>query len=171
MNTRYQYLIAFAMILAASLSRLLPHPPNFAPIAALALFGGTYFDKKFATIVPLAAMLVSDYFIGFHSMMVWVYGSFFAISFIGIWLHHHKSTRNVVGGTLAGSILFFVMTNFGVWVGGYYPFTLEGFVTCYVAAIPFFRNTLAGDFFYVAVLFGMYEVVLRFVSQRSAVKI
>lgn len=159
MAQRFQYITAFIVILAAAMSRVLPHPPNFTPIAALGLFGGFYFDKKFATIVPLAALFISDCFIGFHSLMIWVYGSFLAISFMGMWLKNHKSIVAITGTTLSGSILFFIVTNFGVWVSGYYPHTVDGFVACYVAAIPFFRNTLAGDFFYVAVLFGSYELI------------
>jgi hypothetical protein len=96
-------------------------------------------------------------------ILSWVYGSFLAISVMGMWLKKHKSIRAVVGTTLAGSILFFIVTNFGVWASGYYPHTVDGFIACYGAAIPFFRNTLAGDFFYVAVLFGSYELIRHLV--------
>lgn len=168
MTHRFQYFVAFVFILAAAMSRLLPHLPNFTPIAALGLFGGVYFDKKFATIVPLAALVISDYVIGFHSLIGWVYGSFLAISLMGMWLKNHKSAGTIAWSTLAGSVLFFIVTNFGVWVSGYYPHTVDGFIACYVAAIPFFRNTLAGDFFYVTVLFGSYELVRYFVMKQTA---
>ena len=169
MSQRHHYIFAFILILAAAMSRVLPHPQNFAPIGALALFGGAYFNKKFATIVPLAALLAYDYFIGFHALMVWVYGSFFAVSLMGMWLKNHKSVGVIAGTTLAGSILFFVVTNFGVWAAGYYPQTTEGLVACYIAAIPLFHNTVAGDLFYVAVLFGAYELLIHSAAKRRTV--
>ena len=84
------YLFAFGLILFAALSRILPHPPNMAPICAMALFGGVYLDKKFAFILPLIAMVISDYFIGFYSGIEWIYGSFLAIGVIGLWLRTHQ---------------------------------------------------------------------------------
>ncbi len=174
MNTSsfMKYALAFVLILAASLSRMLPHPLNFTPLAAIALFGGVYFDKKFAIIVPLAALLISDYFIGFYGSMYWVYGSFVLIGITGMMLKNRKSLAMIFAGTLSSSVLFFVITNFGVWFSGtMYTKTFEGLATCYVAAIPFFRNTLAGDVFYVAVLFGVYELALRFVLERKTVHV
>lgn len=159
-----RHLFTFSLILMAALSRLLPHPPNVAPITALALFGGVYLDKKHTFVVPIVAMLLSDYFIGFHSEILWVYASFVAIGFIGLWLSKHKGILTGLGATLAGSILFFIITNFGVWLSPtfMYPRTLDGLLACYTAAIPFFRNTLAGDFFYVCAMFGLYELAKRF---------
>jgi len=143
-------------------SRLIPHPANFTPVAALALFGGVYFEKRFAFILPLAALLVSDAIIGFYQGIAWVYGSFILIGLLGLWLRKHKSVGTTAAVTLAGSVLFFVLTNFGVWLGGeLYPLNLQGLISCYAAAIPFFRNTLAGDLFYVAVLFGITEFAAR----------
>ena len=171
-----RYLFTFTMILLAALSRLLPHPPNFAPITALALFGGVYLDKKFSFIVPIAAMLISDYFIGFYTGMAWVYASFVAIGFIGLWLRNCRGVVNTIGATLLGSALFFLVTNFGVWISSQvsYPHTFAGLVECYVAAIPFFRNTLLGDAVYVGAMFGLYELAKKFIpslsSQPSAVK-
>ena len=155
-----RYVFTFALIGLAALSRLLPHPPNFVPITALALFGGVYLDKKHTFIVPIAAMLISDYFIGFWSGMVWVYASFVAIGFIGLWLRDHRGIATTVASTLAGSVLFFVVTNFGVWLSSQvtYPPTVTGLIECYVAAIPFFRNTLLGDAVYVGAMFGLYEL-------------
>ncbi len=164
-----RYLFTFSLIFLAALSRLLPHLPNFTPIAALALFGGVYLDRKHTFIVPLAAMLVSDYFLGFHDGMIWVYASFAAIGLIGLWLRNHKGIATTVTATLLGSILFFVVTNFGVWLSshGTYPPTLSGLTACYVAAIPFFRNSLMGDFAYVTALFGVYELAKKFVPSLS----
>ncbi|MGA7160710.1 MAG: DUF6580 family putative transport protein [Bacteroidota bacterium] len=153
---------AFLLVVIAAFSRLLPHPANFTAIAAIALFGGVYLEKRYAFVVPILAMLVSDYFIGFYSGMYWVYGSFVLIGLIGLWLRNHKKPLYVLGGTFASSILFFVVTNFGVWMppGTMYAPTWGGLIECYVAAIPFFRNTVSGDIFFVAVMFTAYEGVL-----------
>ncbi|MBI1804339.1 MAG: hypothetical protein HY033_04505 [Ignavibacteriae bacterium] len=164
-----RYGFTFILILLAALSRLLPHPPNFAPITALALFGGVYLDRKHTFIVPIAAMLISDYFIGFYTGMMWVYASFTAIGFIGLWLRNHRGVVQTVGATLAGSVLFFVVTNFGVWISSQvsYPHNFAGLVECYVAAIPFFRNTVLGDALYVTAMFGLYELAVKFIPRLS----
>jgi hypothetical protein len=164
-----RYAFTFTLILMAALSRLIPHPLNFAPITALALFGGVFLDKKHTFIVPLAALLISDYFLGFYPDMGWVYGSFILVGFIGLWLRKHYTFAATAGATLAGSVLFFVVTNFGAWLGylNLYTRDLAGFIACYTAAIPFFRNTLAGDVFYVAAMFGAYELAKRFIPGLS----
>ncbi len=163
-------LFAFSLILLAALSRLLPHPANVAPITALALFGGVYLDRKFAFFVPLLAMVMSDYLIGFHSVIFWVYGSIVAIALLGLWLRKHKTVLSILGATIAGSILFFVVTNFGVWASAQvsYPHTMAGLAQCYVAAIPFFRNTLLGDLAYVGMLFGVFELVRRLIPSLGS---
>jgi len=149
--------VLITMILAAALTRLIPHPPNFAPIGALALFGGAQFaDKRAAFLLPLLAMLCSDLVIGFYVHMEWVYGSFTLITCIGLWLRSHRTTRGIAGASLTASTLFFLITNFGVWANGTttYARDLSGLMACYVAAIPFFGNTFMGDGFYCLVLFG-----------------
>lgn len=162
------FLLAVLLIAFAALSRFVPHPENFTPIAAMALFGGVYFGKRYAFVVPLVAMVVSDYFIGFHNIVPYVYGSFVLAGLIGIWLKNHKSVGWIVGASLTSSVLFFVVTNFGVWVTGGYPQNFGGLVECYIAAIPFFRNTVLGDLLYVGVLFGLYESALHFMRLREA---
>lgn len=149
----------FLFVFVAALLRLLPHPPNVAPIAALALFGGVYLGKRYALAVPLGAMLISDIFLGFHSTMPYVYGSFAITGLLGLWLAQHKTPRNIIAITFGSSLLFFLVTNFGVWASStLYPKTLDGLMLSYTMGIPFFRNTLAGDFFFVAILFGGYEL-------------
>ncbi|MCX6810946.1 MAG: hypothetical protein NTY30_04450 [Candidatus Berkelbacteria bacterium] len=147
----------------APLVKYLPHIPNFAPIAAIALFGGVYLNKKYALIIPIAAMLIADYFIGFYNpyILASVYGSFIIIGLIGLWLRKHKTLPNIIGGSLAGSIIFFLITNFAMWVipHSIYPHTLQGLTNCYIMGLPFFRNTIAGDLFYVTIFFGLYETV------------
>jgi hypothetical protein len=146
-------IIVFAVVL-----RLLPHPPNIAPIAAMALFGGTYLNKKYALIVPLVAMFISDLFLGFYPAMPYIYGSFLLTGFIGIWLRKHKSFSTIILASLVSSTLFFLITNFGFFLSNdLYPKTFAGQMEAYVMALPFFRNTLLGDLGFVALFFGSYE--------------
>jgi hypothetical protein len=167
-------LIGSVIILAAALSRLLPHPVNFAPIAAMALAGGVYLDKRSALIIPLAVLVISDIIIGFHNTILFVYGSFVLIGLMGLWLKSHKKPLPILGTALLSSIIFFVITNFGVWLTGggwFYPKTWQGLVECYTLAIPFFRNTIAGDLVYTVVLFGVFEIaeyVLRMHEKKTA---
>ena len=136
------------IIAIAMLSRLLPHPPNFAPITGIALFSGAYFsNKRWALLLPLLCLFLTDIFIGFHSLIIVVYGSFLVISAVSLCLQK----INFITVFIASAFFFFT-TNFGVWYL-YYPHTLEGFAQCYILAIPFFWNTLAGDLFYTATLF------------------
>lgn len=159
------------IILFAIVLRLLPHPPNFTPIAAIALFGGTYFDKKYALMVPLFAMLISDFFLGLHQTMLFVYGSFLLTGLIGLWLKKHKSLKNILLATISSSILFFLITNFGVWlVWDFYPKNPTGLLQSYFLALPFFRNTLLGDLFYTGLFFGSYELLLWFLIQKVKAK-
>lgn len=161
--------MAYFLIFVAAVLRFLPHLPNFAPITAVGLFSGTYLKKFYAVILPLAALLVSDYFIGFYQWQVVlsVYASFAISGLLGLWLRKHKNFSNTVGVTLIASIQFYLITNFAVWAfSGLYPLTAEGLLASFVNALPFFRNTLLGDFFYVGVMFGIFEVVKYFVRQR-----
>jgi hypothetical protein len=153
-------------IVAAAISRVLPHPLNFTPIGAMALFGGTYIsDKKQAFLIPLAAMLLSDILLqlingsGFHSSMLWVYGSFAMITSLGFYLRQRVQRQTVMVCSLVGSMLFFFVTNFGHWIStGMYPLTTSGLTACYIQAIPFFGGTIMGDLFYNLVLFGAYAI-------------
>ncbi len=160
--------MAYFFILAGVLLRLLPHLPNFAPISAMALFGGVYLSKKYALMVPIVALFLSDIFIGFYNpvIMFSVYGSFLLIGLIGLLLKHHKTPINVIGASLFASIIFFLITNFAVWAVPHsiYPHTIQGLLSCFVMALPFFRNTILGDLFYVGVMFSLMEVVLKITS-------
>jgi len=161
--------IAFvgAIALFSIAARFLPHAPNFAPIGALALFAGTYLSRKYALFVPVLVMLVTDYFIGFYNvkLMAAVYASFGMIVVLGWWVRREKHITTIIAGTFVGSLSFFVLTNGAVWAfSSWYPHTVEGLMATYVAAIPFFKNTLASDFFYVTIFFGAYELVLHWQS-------
>ena len=148
-------------ILVAAAMRLLPHPPNFTPIGAMALFGGAYFGRRaLAFAAPLGALLLSDAILGFHSSMPFVYASVALVVLIGWALASRATPLRIAGAAIASSVLFFAVTNFGVWLtGGMYPQTLSGLAACYVAAIPFFQNTMAGDLLFSALLFGGFALL------------
>ena len=154
--------ILTAIFVAAAL-RLVPHPPNFTPIGAMALFGGAYFGRRaLAFAAPLGALLLSDAAIGFHSGMPYVYGSVALIVLIGWVVAKRMAPLTIAAAVLASSVLFFAVTNFGTWATGeLYPPSLAGLAACYVAAIPFFQNTLAGDLLYSALLFGGFALLER----------
>lgn len=159
LNPRVGMLIT--LILAAAATRLIPHPPNLSSIAALALFGGAYFsDKRLAFLVPLAALFLSDCLLGFYPHMELVYMSFALVVCIGLWLQKQRNLRSLLGAAFASSCIFFLITNLGVWVfQSLYPKTLEGLLACYIAALPFFQNTLIGDLTFTAVLFGGFTLL------------
>ena len=149
--------VLFSFVLIAALTRLVPHPPNFAPITAMSLFAGAYFTRKqLAFIVPLLAMLISDLFLGFYTISIFVYLSFALITWMG--QQKNRVTPKLV---LLGSVLFFLISNLGVWLL-YYPKTIDGLLTCFTLAIPFFATSLMGDVFYSIVLvFGFSAVSKR----------
>lgn len=178
MNSNIRF--ALAMIVLAVLTRLglnlLPHPPhNFSPITAMGLFGAAYFSRQALTLaVPFIALFLSDlvlnnviysqYYTGFTLITSWwIYAAFGLVMLIGWFLLRQKVTAlRVVSASLFASAIFFLVTNFSVWLEGtMYPKTTTGLVTCYTAALPFLKNTVMGDLFFSAVMFGAYEWALR----------
>jgi hypothetical protein len=154
--------MTYFIILFGALLRVIPHPANFAPIGATSLFGGVYLKKRYALILPLAAMVVSDIFLGFDSWQsrLSVYGSFLLIGLLGLAIRNHRNIFTVIGASLMGSTLFYLITNLVfIYPAKMYPHTWAGQIASYTNALPFFRNTLLGDLFYVGVLFGSYELV------------
>ncbi|MBY0408093.1 MAG: hypothetical protein K2Q01_10410 [Rickettsiales bacterium] len=151
-----QRLLALSMvILAAAASRLLPHPQNVAPIAAIALFAGSKFERKWlAFTVPATALLLSDAVIGFYERMWVVYAAFAVVVCMGFLLRSRENTPAVLLASLSASVAFFLITNLSLLGGHIYPAGMEGVVASYTAGLPFFQNTLLGDLFYSAVLFG-----------------
>lgn len=148
--------LATGMILLAAAVRVAPHPWNFTPIGAMALFSGALLRNRWTRFaVPLVALFAGDIFVGFHKLMPAVYASFLVSVTIGIWISERRTITRIGTATLLGALQFFLVTNFAVWlVLGTYPRTLAGLGACYLAAIPFFWNTLAGDALYVVLLFG-----------------
>ncbi len=169
LNKRFFALLGITICAAAM--RLMPHPPNVTPIAAMALFGGAHFARKrTALLLPLAAMYLSDLVLGFlvydfgwfHAFMPFVYASFVLTVCLGFLVRHRLTVLTVGAAALVGSVLFFIVSNFGVWlISSLYPKTLTGLAGCYVAAIPFFRNMLAGNAVYTLILFGGFALAQR----------
>jgi hypothetical protein len=164
MTTNHARLVAIlSAIAAAAVLRLVPHPPNFTPIGAMALFSGAYLGRRgLAFAAPFGAMLLSDAVIGFHSGMPFVYASVAVIVLLGWIVLSRVSPLRVAGAAVASSVLFFLLTNFGTWLlSGMYPLTASGLAACYVAAVPFFQNTLAGDLLFSGLLFGGFALLQR----------
>ena len=154
---RPRTIVITGIVLVAAALRLAPHPMNFAPIGALALFGGAYFsNKREALAIPLLSLIVGDVFTGFHQLIPFVYASFLISVAIGFLLRRKRSAPRIGAATLAGAIQFFLVTNFAIWASSIssFPKTADGLVACYIAGIPLFWNTLAGDAFYAALVFG-----------------
>ncbi|MEQ1472602.1 MAG: DUF6580 family putative transport protein [Candidatus Acidiferrum sp.] len=145
-----------AMIALAALMRIIPHPWNLAPVGAMALFSGAVIrNRVWAFVFPLLTLLAGDLFLGLHILMPVVYASFLVSVMIGWLLRERRTVPRVGGAVLLGALQFFLITNFGVWMFlNSYPKTLAGLAACYVAGLPYFWNTLAGDAFFSTFLFG-----------------
>jgi hypothetical protein len=165
--------LAFVVLAAAAL-RLVPHPSNFSPITAMALFAGAYFSgffagawggrlsKVFALLFPLAALFLSDLILGFHDQMIPVYFAFAVVTLFGLTLQSRVTAVRVGLASVAGALIFFVITNFAIWAkSGMYEHTGAGFVKCFTLALPFLQKSLVGDLFFSAVLFGAWAFLVR----------
>jgi len=157
-NNKTQFGIIAILILLAALSRMIEHPLNFAPISAMILFGAAHFHKKWQVfLVPFFATLISDLWISGGYFNGWVYTSYLLIIFFGMMLYKSKvSISNIMGGAIGSSLIFFIVSNFGVWM---HPLYIKSLMACYIDAIPFYQNTLAGNIFYSTILFGSYYVL------------
>ncbi|HNW75375.1 MAG TPA: hypothetical protein PKJ28_00665 [Bacteroidales bacterium] len=176
-----RFFIVFSVILVAALLRLLPHWPNFTPIAAMALFAGTYFDRKhYAFAIPITAMFISDLVIGLHANMPAVYLSFAVTVLVGMAIRKKVSVRNIALASIGSSVIFFLVTNFAAWLASpFYPQTILGLAESYIAGlaffndaangISFFMNDVVGTLFYSSVFYGaFYLAQMRFpVLDRS----
>jgi len=156
------------IILIGAFSRIIPHPPNFTALGAISILGGLYFGKKYlAFVIPFLAMLISDTILG-YKMAISVYLAFLIIIPLGIAIRKKVSHYSIFKTSITASIIFFLITNFFVWIGSspldgvyYCPPNFMGFIKCYTQAIPFFFNTLLGDLFFCFSLFGLYEVITK----------
>jgi hypothetical protein len=164
------YTIIYLLIILGIITRFIPHPGNFTAIGAIGLFGGLYLSKKQSLIIPLAAMLISDIFIGFYNIyiMASVYTGFTLAVLIGQYLKNKIRPVNIILGATAGSVVFFLLTNTAVWAfGTMYTHNLSGLLESYYLALPFWRNQIIGDLFYTGVLIGGYEMIKKLVPAIS----
>lgn len=163
-------------ILLAALSRLIPHPANFAPIGGMAILGAVHYNKRYwAYLIPIISMWISDlilnnvvyaqyfdHFVWFYQGSLFTYGAFALITLMATVTVKNIRVSNLLLAALSASVIFFLVSNFGVWVSsGMYPHSWSGLTACYGAAIPFFKNTILGDLCYTGVLFGIYELATR----------
>ena len=161
-------MLALILIVVGILFRFIPHMPNVNPVAAIALFGATCLpNKRLAVIVPLALMVISDLFLGLHDIVVFTWGSVVLISLLGLALRSSRKLTIILAGSLVSSLVFFIITNFGVWANGWYPRTMAGLSQCYIAGIPFFRNFLASTLVYSTVFFGAYELSAKLIRNTQ----
>lgn len=154
-----------AIIIAVAMFRFMPHPANVSPVAAISLFAGAYFyDKRVAFIVPFAALLLSDLVIGLHDTMLFVYAAFGLSVLIGMWLRSHKTFSHITLATLVSSLLFFAVTNFGVWFSGIHNYAMnaQGLMQTYIAGIPFLQNSVLGNLVFVALMFGGFSLLKKY---------
>ena len=178
-----RYLLLAAVIFAAFLIRMIDHPWNFAPVGALALFSGACFSqKRWAFVVPLTAMFAGDLILYSDRYAAWrgnflttsglVYLTLAIVVCMGFWLRKRRRLFPIAMMTLTGSIVFYLVTNFGSWAFfDMYPKNMSGLIQCYVAGIPFFRNTLLSDAIYATALFGGFALIENYwpVLQESPV--
>lgn len=171
-----RFSVVTLLILLAALSRLIPHPANFAPIGGMALFGAAYYSRRvWAFVIPVVSMWISDLllnnvvyaeyfdgFVWFYSGAWFTYGAFILIALMGLFTLRKIKVPNLLFSALGASVIFFLVSNFGVWFSGTMcPKDFGGLIACYTAGIPFFKNTVMGDLFYTGVLFGAFELSAR----------
>ncbi len=194
MQFKTNQVLIFLMVFAAAFFRLIPHPFNFTPIGAMALFGAAHFSNKYLKVLlPLVAMYLSDLILNntihaswyqgtkgiYFGFNIGVYISFILIAFVGIYLLQKVNIKNVILASLGSSLLFYLVTNFAAWVediGNLYSNNIIGLMSCYIAGLPFYSydvasplgflgNTIIGDFFFCGVLFGAYYLVTKSVEK------
>lgn len=164
-------MLALSLIIIGILFRFVPHVANFTPVAAIALFAGVYLNKKQALIVPLILMVASDLFLGMHNVVIFTWGSFALVALLGWWAKNHKTFLGIVSTSVASSILFYVITNFGVWAMGWYPQTAKGLLDCYILGLPFLRVFSVATLVYTVVFFGAYELIAARVRHTKLAKV
>lgn len=168
MNNKKTIIVTVSVILMGAVARLLPHPANVTPLTAIALLGGAYLSPALALTVPLAALFASDLFLGFHGTMPFVYASFILVSALGLFLKSRRNAQTIALACVTSSLLFFVVTNFGVWAtSSLYPHSGSGLLACYTAALPFLRNSALGDLFFTAALFSLETYALKLIPSAA----
>lgn len=154
--------LAIILVLVGAGSRLLHLPPNIAAVTGVTIFAGFAIRNVWiAMAVPLAAMALADIVLGFYPDLLFTYAGMAAGVFLARGLLHPLTPVRLIGTTFLASVVFFILSNLGVFVSGYYGYTLEGLIACYVAAIPFWQNSLIADFTSTALVFGIYVALTR----------
>ncbi len=168
-------IIILGLIIFAVALRLVPHPPNFSPIGAVGLFAGCYLSLKRFWLIPLVALFISDFFLGFYNAisMLTVYISFLVSAIIGkYYLRANRTNLKIAGASIVSATQFFIFSNFGVWLSGtLYSLNLAGLIECYVMGIPFYGNTLISELFYVAILFSSYYFFNSIISRNTSARL
>jgi hypothetical protein len=159
----YRFLIVLCFIVFAAVVRIVPHPWNFTPVGAMALFSGAKIGRSWkAFLFPLTALFCGDLFVGLYRLMPIIYLSFCLSVLIGIAFRKRQTLKPLSIATFLGAAQFFLITNFAIWAWGTtYPHSLAGLTSCFTAGIPFFGNTLASDAFYAFLMFGGFAIVER----------
>ena len=142
-----KYLLGVLFLIVGVLMRVIPFAPNFTPLLSISLLAGLYTKNRYFVILPILIMLISDLFIGNHVTAIWVYSSLLFIFALGYFMNK-KSYSSILGLSVISTVIFFIVSNFGVWFTGGYPYNFEGLITCYIAAIPFYKNTLISTLIY-----------------------
>jgi hypothetical protein len=180
-NSRASLMVVLSIIVAGAFFRFIPHWPNFTPVAAMALFGGAYLGRRhLAFIIPIGAMFLSDLVLGLHADIWAVYLAFGITVVIGSLIRNNPRVFNIIGASLASSLIFFLLTNFAAWLSSpFYPDTFSGLMQSYIAGLAFFNNgslgvsffvnELAGGLFYSGVFFGAYALARRLMPSRTSV--
>jgi hypothetical protein len=155
-------LTALGFVLVGIFARIAPHPWNVSPVTAVALFGGVHLPSRWGLLLPVAMLAVTDAILGWHTTMPFTWTACWLTGLIGRAIRTRETPARLAGAVLAGSTVFFLLSNFGVWlVGGLYPLTADGLRACFLAALPFFRSSLIGDAAFTLVLFGGYALASR----------
>jgi len=166
-NSNIKFYSALVLIFILAFSRIIPHPPNFTPILGMAVFAGATFDKKiYSFLIPLVAMVLSDLFLGFHSSMIIIYLAICLNVLIGVYIVN-ISYLKIISSLAIGSLVFFIITNFSVWaLSGMYPYNLEGLLSCYTMALPFFQNTIISTILYGLGAFFIFDLSNKYLLFR-----
>jgi hypothetical protein len=164
-------MLAIGLIVIGILLRFAPHAPNFTPVAAIALFSGAYLNKKYAALIPLSLMVISDLIIGMHNVVFFTWGAFALVTFLGPVLRRHKNIFGVIFTSITSALLFYVISNFGVWLMGWYPRTLSGLINCYVMALPFLRNFTLSTLLFTGAFIIVFESIASRVKQTKFSKV
>lgn len=163
-------MLVIALIIIGIILRIALHAPNFTPVAAIALFGGMYLSKKYALLIPLVLMMLSDVFVGMHNVVIFTWGGFVLTALIGLEVRKHKGVLPILSGSLASSLAFYIVSNFGVWLMGWYPRTFQGLLDCYIMGLPFIRNFVFATLLYTFIFVGIYELAARFIKAKNLTK-